>query len=239
MYKYEMHSHTKIGSGCGVFSPEEIVDYFVERGYAGICVTEHFFNGNCAIDKNLPWRERVKGYCGAYEQVKAIGDKKGLDVFFGFEYTCNNGATRDSNFGSDFLIYGLDKNWLLGKDESILSLPVNDFMKMVRDEGGFVVQAHPFRLERSYMSHISLFPLYTDAVEIYNSNPNTMGIANNLAVAYANEYGFYKTCGSDIHGPGRKQLCVLILEKRAKTISDIIDCIKDGSAKCVIEDNTK
>ena len=132
MFKYEMHSHTKISSGCGVFSAEEIVDYFVERKYAGLCITDHFFNGYCAVDKNLSWKDRVIKYCSAYENVKEIGDEKGLDVFFGFEYTCNNGSVRDNNLGADFLIYGLDKQWLLSKDESILSLPVNDFMKKVK-----------------------------------------------------------------------------------------------------------
>ena len=230
-----MHAHTAIGSRCGAFSPEEIVEYFVKRNYAGLCVTEHFFNGNCAVPNTLPWAERVEKYFYAYEKVKAVGKKRGLDVFFGFEYTCNNGATRDSNFGTDFLIYGLEKDWLLSKDDGILSLPVNDFMKMVREEGGFVVQAHPFRLETSYMNHISLFPLYTDAIEIYNSNPNTMGVPNELAAAYAKAYGFYETCGSDIHGPNRKELCVLYLNKRAESIYDIIEAIKQRKVKCVIE----
>ena len=237
MFKYEMHSHTKVGSGCGVFSPQEIVDYFVERNYTGLCITDHFFNGNCAVDGRLPWREKVVRYCDAYEQTKEIGYKRGLDVFFGFEYTCNNGAARDSNFGTDFLIYGLDKKWLLSKGESILSMPVNDFLKMVREEGGFVVQAHPFRLATSYMNHISLFPLFTDAVEIYNANPNTLGAPNNMAVAYAREYGFYETCGSDIHGPGQKYLCVLYTEKRAETIFDIIAQIKKRSVRCTIEES--
>ena len=236
MFKYEMHAHTKIGSACGVFTPQEIVDYFFERNYTGLCITDHFFNGNCAIDRNLPWKEKVIRYCDAYEKVKETGDKKGLDIFFGFEYTCNNGAIRDSNIGTDFLIYGLDKKWLLSKDESILLLSVNDFMKMVKDEGGFVVQAHPFRLA-PYMNHISLFPLYTDAVEIYNANPNTMGIANNLAVAYAREYGFFETCGSDIHRADLEKLCVLYLEKRANTVFDIIKEIKNRTARCVIENN--
>ena len=237
MFKYEMHSHTKIASGCGIFSAEEIVDFFVKQDYTGLCITDHFFNGNCAVDNNLPWKQKVEKYCSAYEKVKEIGDKKGLDVFFGFEYTCNNGASRDSLFGTDFLIYGLDKNWLLSKDESILSMPVNVFMKMVKEEGGFVVQAHPFRLEVSYMDHISLFPLFTDAIEIYNSNPNTLGRANNLAIAYAKEYGFYETCGSDIHGPNRQKLCVLYTEKKAETVFDLIEQIKNKSVKCVIEDN--
>ena len=237
MFKYEMHSHTKIASRCGRFSAEEIVDFFVKQDYTGLCITDHFFNGNCTVDKNLPWKQKVEKYCSAYEKVKEIGDKKGLDVFFGFEYTCNNEAPRDSLSGTDFLIYGLDKNWLLSKDESILSMPVNDFMKMVKEEGGFVVQAHPFRLERSYMDHISLFPLFTDAIEIYNSNPNTLGRANNLAIAYAKEYSFYETCGSDIHGPDREKLCVLYTRKKAETVFDLIEQIKNKSVKCVIEDN--
>ncbi|MBO5223787.1 MAG: PHP domain-containing protein [Clostridia bacterium] len=237
MYIYEMHTHNCIASRCGRFTPEEIVKTYHEQGFDGICVTDHFFNGNCAIDRNLPWKERVEQFCLGYEKIKEEGDKVGLNIFFGFEYSVK-GQPKDSMGGTDFLIYGLDKNWLLSKDESILDMSVNNFMKMVREEGGFVVQAHPFRLELSYMDHISLFPNFTDGVEVLNASPNTMGRANKLAKKYAKEYNFYRIAGSDAHqNADREYFAVLKTVNKAETIEQLISEIKDRTTKVAFKKN--
>jgi hypothetical protein len=242
-----MHCHTCIASKCGHFTPEELVKTYHTQGFTGVIVTEHFFNGNCAVDNSLPWAERVEAYCRAYELVKEEGDKVGLDVFFGFEYSATNATFcggkipqsdyRNSVNGTDFIILGLDKDWLLSKTEDILNLSVNDFLKMARTEGGFVIQAHPFRLARSYMDHISLFPEYTDAVETLNSSPNTMGRANKLAAAYAKQYNFYRTAGSDAHGNDREYFAVLKTKDKAKTVNDLVRSIKDGTIKLGLKKN--
>ncbi len=243
MYRYELHCHEKLVSRCGVWSPREMAEIYAELGYSGIVVTDHFFNGNCGVDRNLPWREKVALFCEGYEQTKAEGAKLGLDVFFGFEYSVKSFYEVDFSkvdkdlplwkntlAGCDFLIYGLDKKWLLDKDESILSMPVNGFLKMVKEEGGTVVQAHPFRLEKAYMDHISLFPEYTDGVEILNANPNTQGVPNRMAKAYAKEYGFFQTAGSDMHR-NDKYLAVTKLPERVNAMEELIRALKEGRAK--------
>lgn len=237
MYLYEMHVHTCIASRCGRLSPSQIVETYHSQGFSGICITEHFFNGNCSVDRSLPWKEKVEQYCSAYEQVKAEGDKVGLDVFFGFEYSVSP-QSKNTMSGTDFIIYGLDKEWLLSKDESILDLSVNDFMKMVREEGGFVVQAHPFRLELSYMDHISLFPLYTDGVEVLNAARNTMGRANNLAKKYAKEYNFYRLAGTDFHqNCDREYFAVLKTVNKVSSIYELIKEIKTRTTKVAWKKN--
>ena len=243
-----MHCHECVASKCGQFTPEELARTYAEQGFDGVVVTDHFFNGNCAIDHNLPWKERVEQFCSGYEQVKEAGKKYGLDVFFGFEYSVNNRPggkhflhrdypEKNSPAGCDFLIYGLGKEWLLSKDESILDMEVNDFMQMVRMEGGFVVQAHPFRLAKSYMNHIALFPLFTDGVEVLNSTPNTMGRANKLAKKYAKEYNFYRIAGSDAHGNDREYFAVVKTSERAQSIHDLIRQIRERTVKLALKKN--
>ena len=90
-YKYETHMHTAESSACGRFCAREMVQAYKAAGYAGIFVTDHFFNGNCTVDRRLPWADKVELFCKGYENAKAEGDKIGLDVFFGFEY-CVEGA---------------------------------------------------------------------------------------------------------------------------------------------------
>ncbi len=228
MFKYELHCHERIASRCGVFSPKELVFTYKNQGYDGVVISDHFFNGNCAVDPSLPWKERVEEFCRGYEECKREGEKVGLKVFFAFEYTCTGADTKNPLAGCDFLIYGLGKEWLLSKDESILSLSVNEFMRTVKEEGGFVIQAHPFRLEHAYMDHISLFPDYTDAVEVLNANANTLGRANNLAKAYAKEYGFYRSAGSDAHGNYAKYLAAVYTKNQVNDIHSLINEIKNG-----------
>ncbi len=230
MYLYELHCHESVSSACARWSPREMVEFYLRQGYTGIVVCDHFVNGNSAVDRSLPWQEQLVRFCDGYEQTKAVGDELGLDVFFAFEYSAGWGGPRKNSIcGCDFLIYGLSPQWLQSLDAAAMELSVNDFMAMVRREGGTVVQAHPFRLVRNYMDHISLFPTYTDGVEIINGNPNNMGAPNRMARAYAREYGFFTTAGTDSHFPC-KYLAATLLPERAETMESLLDALRTGKA---------
>ena len=82
LYLYETHLHTTAASACARSSGAEYISFYKSLGYAGIIVTDHFFNGNCSIPDNLPWEERVNLFCRGYEEAKAEGDRQGLQVFF-------------------------------------------------------------------------------------------------------------------------------------------------------------
>ena len=56
MYLYETHLHTSEGSACGEVPGAAYIDFMKNRGFTGMIVTDHFFNGNCAVDRSLPWR---------------------------------------------------------------------------------------------------------------------------------------------------------------------------------------
>ena len=81
---------------------------YQKAGYAGIVVTDHFFYGNTAVDRSLPWKDWVEQFCKGYEHAKEEGDKIGLQVFFGWE---------SGYHGTEFLIYGLNKEWLFEHPE--------------------------------------------------------------------------------------------------------------------------
>lgn len=251
MYKYELHCHENVVSRCGKWSPKELVENYAKNGYTGVVITNHFFNGSCNIDGNIPWKEMVEDYCKGYEIAKEEGAKVGLDIFFAFEYSVDTFYGEDLSEmteekvrrisgkntlgGCDFLIYGLGKEWLLSQSKDLLKLPVNDFLKYVKESGGTVIHAHPFRLTE-YMDHISLFPKFTDGIEILNGNPNTIGVPNNMAKYYAKEYGFFATAGTDSHTI-TKFFAVTKLKQKASSIFDIIDQLKNGKAKLELVKN--
>ncbi|MGN0665809.1 MAG: PHP-associated domain-containing protein [Huintestinicola sp.] len=187
MFRYETHMHTMEASACSNSSAADMADKYKAEGYTGVFVTDHFFNGNTSVPRELPWREWVEGYCKGYEHAKARGDEIGLDVFFGFEF---------GDGGSDFLIYGLDKQWLIENPE-ILTRELTQTLEYIRSCGGFVVHAHPFR-DYEYIRRTIHCPHFTDAVEIINAS-HTYAEFNDRARLYAEWYDLPVTAGSDAH----------------------------------------
>lgn len=186
LYRYDTHVHTSEGSKCARSSGREVAEAYHARGYDGIIVTDHFFNGNSAVPRDLPWRERVELFTAGYRAAKEYGDRVGLQVFFAWE---------DSSEGNDFLTYGLDENWLA--DHPFLDrLPLVDYLKYIRAEGGTIVHAHPFRQD-SYIPMIRLLPDLVDAVEIMNGHRTDE--VNHRAKWYADSYGLPWAAGSDNH----------------------------------------
>ncbi len=213
-YKYETHMHTSEGSACGVSSGAKQAQAYLDAGYTGIIITDHFFNGNSAVRKDLPWEKRIELFCVGYENAKKKGDEIGLDVFLGWEV--NFSAT-------EFLVYGLDKEWLL-KNDDILTLDVKQHYERIKADGGMVIHAHPFR-EAHYIKEIRLFPDYVDGVEVFNTANEHMNPRFNAnALKYARENGLPETGGTDSHnvkntGGG------MVFEHRLNSIYDYMEAV--------------
>lgn len=217
-YIYETHLHTCVASACGKSHGYEYIDYYKSKGYAGIIVTDHFFNGNCAIPRDLPWNEMIDRFYAGYEEAKKEGDKKNLQVFFAWE--CNFE-------GDEYLVYGLDKQWLLDHPD-ILSWDHITHLNKVHEAGGIVVQAHPFR-ERGYLSRVNLHPLQSDAWEVANAGNEPY--QDQLAYKYALQHNIPMTSGSDIHIVDASNITPtfgVIFDTPLTSIKDYADRIKSG-----------
>lgn len=222
-FRYETHLHTSLISACSCFSPREIVDKYVALQYAGVFVTDHFLNGNTTVPRDLAWEERIAKFCEGYERVKACAERTGLSVFFGFEY---------SYLGTDFLVYGLDQEWLCAHSE-IMDLSAKEFCLFARKEGGLVVQAHPCR-EASYIDHVRLFPSAVDGFETMNANRTER--ENRLAEIYATEYGLCKTAGSDIHTAKQTRLAGMQFSRPLKDGKDYAKRVLNGEGEIFTSD---
>ncbi|MBQ8555954.1 MAG: PHP domain-containing protein [Clostridia bacterium] len=186
MYLYETHLHTCQGSACGHSTGAEHARYYKEIGYTGIIVTDHFFGGNTAVPRHLPWKERIDWFCSGYEDALIQGQKIGLDVFFGWEQTFD---------GDDYLVYGLDKAYMLAHPD-MEHWSRKEQYETVHAAGGCVIQAHPFRM-RGYISAIHLGDRFADGVETANAGNTPAQDA--YARHFALQHGLYQTCGSDNH----------------------------------------
>lgn len=220
-YIYETHLHTCFASLCGKSKGSEYISFYKELGYAGIIVTDHFFNGNCRVPKDLPWQERIEQYCEGYEDAKAEGDIQGLQVFFAWEFNFD---------GDEYLVYGLDKEWLLNHPDMLSWNHIKHFEE-VDKAGGLVVQAHPFR-ERIYLSTLNLHPHQCHAWEVANAGNPSM--QDKLAYRYAKEHNIPMTAGSDIHvvsDPDSYDIFGVAFDTPLTSMQDYVKRIKAGEGK--------
>ena len=213
-YLYETHMHTSEVSACAVASAEQQVAAYKKRGYTGVIVTDHFINGYSTCPNELPWEKKMRFFASGYEAAKKAGDKIGLDVFFGWEFTIR---------GSDFLTYGLDLDFLISHPRIDL-MCIEDYSALVRESGGYLAQAHPYR-DAYYIDHC--FPVAShliDGVEVINSYDKDS--ANNKALAFALKYDLVIQAGTDSHGRGERYFTGIALKEKAESIFDIIDALK-------------
>ncbi|HOO62230.1 MAG TPA: PHP domain-containing protein [Bacillota bacterium] len=216
-FALELHMHTSDASACGTAHGEEMAAAYKAAGYHGIIVTDHFLNGNCAISRELPWEEQIDGFCRGYERAKAWGDTHDLRVFFGFEYNYDT---------TEFITLGLDDKWLKAHPE-IMTIPLEDYLRLVRCEGGYLIHVHPFRKE-AYIRAQRLFPELEDAVEVINLG-NSDPEWDELAYQYAKEHHLTMTSGSDCHVAGRYFGAGIAINKVPNTIEDVIRILRRGT----------
>jgi len=217
---YETHLHTSESSACGVSKGREYVQKYIDLGYTGIIITDHFYKGNCAVSRFLSWEKWVHAFCRGYEAAFEEGARRGLDVFFGWE----------ESFGSDdYLVYGLDKQWLLEHPEVIRWTRKQQFDE-VRRYGGCVVQAHPFR-QNSHINCIRLSAACVDAVEAANAG-NGNPAFDALAWAYAKKLNLPMTAGSDIHSSydvSARHVMGVYMDKKMESIADYVSAIRNNN----------
>ena len=186
MYRYEMHMHTCQGSACGASTGAEHARAYKERGYQGIFITDHFFGGNTAAPRSGKWKDRIDAFCSGFEDAWNEGQRIGLDVFFGWE----------ENFaGDEYLIYGLDKQFLLDHPE-MERWSRREQYEAIHAAGGCVIQAHPFRV-RGYLNAIRVCERYADGIEVANAGNTPLQDA--YAARYCKAKGLYTISGSDNH----------------------------------------
>lgn len=218
MYRYETHLHTSPVSRCALATVECTVDFYKKAGYDGIFITNHFLDGNINIDSDceMSYNEKIEFYFSDYEKGVEVGKKVGLKVFLGIE---------SSYGGTDFLIYGLDKKWFLDNPD-IMSMDKRTQLNFIRQSGGFVIQAHPFR-EASYIDHIRLYPDCVDGIEVINAGRTDR--ENKMARLYAETYDFIMTAGSDNHNGGKwRKFAGMEFEHSLKNEFDYIESLKNG-----------
>ena len=227
LYKYDTHVHDVVCSLCGKSEPEDMVDAYAKAGFSGFCITNHFFLGNTAVDRTLPWDQFVTAYWEDYLRAKAHAEKHYPDftVLFGLEH--------HYAAGKEVLTYGIDLEFLL-KHPNLHEYSIKDYCAAVHEAGGYISHAHPFR-DRAYIDmSYELDPSNWDAVEVYNhyNHPEE----NELAEALAAEHGLQRTSGSDEHHAerGGVGMAGMAFPYPVRSEQEFVAALRRGDGRCIL-----
>ena len=186
MYRYETHLHTCPVSKCAIANVRDSLNFYKEMGYDGVFITNHFLDGNINISSSAAYEEKINFFFSDYEEGVKIGEEIGIKVFCGVEL---------SYLGTDFLVYGLNKDWFLTHAQ-IMDMKKTDELSFMIKNGALVVQAHPYR-EAGYIDHIRLYPRCVHGVEVINACRTEF--ENRMAKLYAENYKLIEFAGTDNH----------------------------------------
>ena len=216
MYRYETHLHTNPVSKCARATVGDSLQFYKSIGYDGVFITNHFIDGNINIDQSKSYAEKIQFYFSDYEAGLTIGKEIGIKVFCGVE---------QSYKGTDFLIYGLDKEWFL-RNPQIEQMTKRQELAYYMESGALVIQAHPYR-EAPYIDHIRLFPRSVHGIEVFNATRTEL--ENKMAKIYAENYGLLEFAGSDNHtGAKQKTLAGVRFSNPILNEQDFVSHVKNG-----------
>lgn len=224
MYKYEMHCHTSAVSLCGSATPEEKVQAYFEAGFAGVVFTDHFIHGNTAVDRNLPWAERMELYFNPYENAKKLGAELGIDVFVGIEHHYGD--------GKEILVYGDLTAEVFASKPEIEKMNIYEFADFCHENGWFIAHAHPFRV-RSYIN-IDVSPVTDciDGIEVYNHCNRP--IENIEATKLCEKLELIPISGSDSHSKDYCGLAGVAFEEKITSSKDLVKALFERKARLIV-----
>jgi len=188
MKTIDLHIHTTISDG--TYTPEELIDYAVEKGLAAVAITDHDTMGgiqeaaNYIKENNLP-----------------------LELIPGMEVSTNSSL---SFFGIHILAFFIDKQEnemnviLKSVHENIENSSINtgDAIKLIKKLGGISVLAHPLE----YGMTVSELDKLIKKLSSYGLNgieaiyPTHSDSFVQQLKKIASRYGLITTGGTDFHG---------------------------------------
>lgn len=226
IYKYETHLHTSPVSACANASVQDTLEFYKALDYDGVFITNHFVSEMSGLYFDMPdYKSKLDFYFSDYDSAVTIGKKLGIKVFLGAEISYK---------GTDFLIYGLNKEWYYNHPE-IMDMKMTDKLELMKKDGAFIIHAHPFH-EARYINHIRLFPANVHAVEVLNTSK--LDGPNEMAKLYADHYNLICFAGSDNHSGSKRErdLGGMWCFEEATDDHDFINKAKEGKLRTFSKD---
>lgn len=216
MFKSELHVHTSPVSRCAKVDAVSTAQHFISEGYDTIVITNHL--SPVLTAKNLPcdpndWKAVVDYYLSDYHAAKEAAKGK-MNVLLGAEI-------RVRKNDNDYLVYGLDEQFYYDIG-NFFDKPIKEIAPLVREAGGLIFQAHPFRNNMTVTE-----PHLIDGIEVFNFSAGHDS-RNDIACMWAKKFGLIGICGQDYHLPAYLIGGGILTEEKITDNKQLIEVIKSG-----------
>jgi predicted metal-dependent phosphoesterase TrpH len=214
MFLTEPHLHTSDVSPCGKVPAEQMVKAYKDAGYSTVCIADHFKPVFFEKLGDIPWSEKISIFLAGYYRAKKQGDELGINVILAPEFMFVGASNH-------YIAYGITKEFLLSHPE-IVTMTVEEFYSLAKENGFAFIQAHPFRDESCFPT-----PESVDGFEVYNSNPRHKDFSEKTE-ALVKELGCPVTAGSDAHREEDIAKAGIITDAEIKTGEQLASVILSG-----------
>ncbi len=218
VYKTEPHLHVCEVSRCSHLTAKEMMERYADAGYSTVFVSDHLTRSYFERLGDIPLAEKVDGFLGGYAAAKPIGEALGMTVLLAVELCLDA-------YPNHYLLYGIDRDFLLRED--LFSLSLEALFDYAHSRGVTVIQAHPYRDGKT-----APHEAFIDAIEAHNPNPRHENYTER-ALAFAREHGFPVTGGSDAHRPEDVACGGVITEQKIRTTADYVDAVLSGNLRLI------
>lgn len=173
------------------------------------------------------------------EEIVEIARKKGLDAIcitdhdsmeiraFAEEYARKTGFTilvgiEFYSLQGDIIAFGI-------RDYPKERISAQEFLDLVKEQGGICYSAHPFRNNRRGMEEHLLEVTGLSGIEVLNGSTHREACMK--AAAYARKLGLVPVGASDCHVPEKVGVCATYVPMEVRTEADLVRAFRAGGLK--------
>ena len=222
---FETHLHTAEVSPCAYIPYKDIPDVYINAGYGGIIVTNHYTAW--ALDYLPPsgLDGKIDFYFLFAHELREEGERKGLKVLIGAEVT-----VIDNGGGRDFLIYGeIEKPFKTYR--RVYDFSAADLYKFCIDNNLLMFHAHPLRTGYAPMHDFKNL----HGLEVFNTANNCVGDCAR-ASAICGEHGLMRIAGSDFHKCGHEGRAGIYLPEQYCTDGGFVNYYRSNTPELYIKE---
>lgn len=150
---------------------------------------------------------------GLKEYARAYSAKTGFPIFVGIEFYSQQG---------DIVAFGIE-------DYPEERVDAQEFIDMVKAQGGICFSAHPFRNNNRGLEENLMTVKGLDGVEVLNGS--TLPEANQKAADYARALNLVTVGASDCHIPEKLGIFATYFPEEVRTMDEFIRVFKSGGCR--------
>ena len=217
----DLHGHSSGISRCCQIPAPEVLKAAQDVGLDGIVLSNHYHKGYITDGDYVAFAKR---YLEEYRYAEKCAKEIGCKVFFGIE------VTMEKHDLAHLLVYGVGEEFVLNHPD-MFDYTQEELYRLVKEAGGALVQAHPFR-GRDGLLDVQ----YLDGVEA-SCHPLYEGTFIERVTEVAHNAGIILTCGGDYHADTYRPHCGVYLPDSIGTTKDLAEylCQTEEIELCIHE----